>query len=169
LLIRPANKEAKRYAVDFGIDLDQISGEDCLVLLLTDTHFKRSSLDEDLWELAVSEQVEKGHSLKFAELFNIGYDELPCLVIFRDIRSDGHARLKLKGMTAEEIDEQMCTLFTIVHKAVSSGQEPLEAIERYQKQERIREKGQAVFSQVRSLPGKTLEAAMKAWLEAQFG
>lgn len=166
LLILPADEEAIRYAVDFGEELDLISGEGCLVLVLTDTQVKRSGFDEDLWRLAVSEQAKKGHSRTVAGLFDIGYDEFPCLIVFRDIRSPEHVLVKLKGMTAEEIADQMRTLFTVVHKAVSSEEDPLEAIERYQKQERLREKTQAVFSQVRSLPGKTLEVVMEAWIKA---
>jgi hypothetical protein len=166
LLLLPADEEAIRYAVDFREELDLISGEGCLVLVLTDTRVKRSGFDEGLWRLAVSEQAKKGHSRTVAELFDIGYDEFPCLVVFRDIRSPEHVLVKLKGMTAEEIADQMRTLFTAVHKAASSEEDPLEAIGRYQKQERIRGKTQAVFSQMHSLPGKTLETAMEAWLKA---
>ena len=166
LLMLPADGEAIRYAVDFREELDLISGEGCLVLVLTDTQVKRSGFDEDLWRLAVSEQAKKGHSRTVAELFDIGYDEFPCLVVFRDIRSPEHVLVKLKGMTAEEIVEQMRSLFTVVHKATSSKEDPLEAIERYQKQERIRGKTQGVISQMRSLPGKTFEAAVEAWMKA---
>jgi hypothetical protein len=166
LLILPADEEAIRYAVDFGEELGSISGEDCLVLVLTDTQVKRSGFDEGLWRLTVSEQAKKGHSRTVAGLFDIGYDEFPCLVVFRDIRSPEHVLVKLKGMTTEEIIVQMRTLFTVVHKAASSEEDPLEAIEHYQKQERIRGTTQAVFSQVRSLPGKTLEIAMEAWVNA---
>lgn len=166
LLVLPADEEAIRYAADFGEELDSISGEDCLVLVLSDTQVKRSGFDEDLWRLAVSEQAKKGHSRTVAGLFDIGYDEFPCLVVFRDIRSAEHILVKLKGMTAEEIADQMRTLFTVVHKAVSSEEDPLEAIERYQKQERVRGRTQAVISQLRSLPGKTLEIAMEAWVNA---
>jgi hypothetical protein len=169
LLILPSDEEAIRYAVDFGEELDSISGADCLVLVLTDNRVKVSGFDESLWRLAVSKQAKKGHSLTVAELFGTGYDEFPCLLVFRDIRSPEHALVKLRGMTAEEIADQMRTLFTVVHKAVSSEEDPLKAIERHQKQERIREKTQAVFSQMRSLPGKTLEAAMEAWIRALTG
>jgi hypothetical protein len=166
LLVLPSDKEAIRYAVDFGRELDLISRGDCLVLVLTDTQVRRSGFDEDLWQVAVLEQAYKGHSQTVADLFGIGFDEFPCLVVFRDIRSPEHILVKLKGMTAEEIADQMRTLFTVVHKAVSSEEDPLEAIERYQKQERVRGRTQAVISQLRSLPGKTLEIAMEAWVNA---
>jgi hypothetical protein len=69
-------------------------------------------------------------------------------------------------MTAEEIVDQMRTLFTVIHKAASNKENPLEAIEHYRKQERIRGTTQALISEVRSLPGKTLEVAIGAVIKA---
>jgi hypothetical protein len=48
LLVLPADEDAIRYATDFGKELDSISGKDCLVLVLTDTHVQHSGLDERL-------------------------------------------------------------------------------------------------------------------------
>jgi hypothetical protein len=165
-LILPSDEEAIRYAVDFGKELDLISGKDCLVLVLSRTQVKRSGIDERLWRVAVGEQAKKGFSCTVAELFVIGFDEFPCLVLFRDIHSLEHTLVRLKGMTAEEIKDQMRTLFTIVHKAASGGKDPLDAIEHHRKQERIRGTTQALISEVRSLPGKTLEVAIGAVIKA---
>jgi len=112
-LALPSDKEIIRYLIDFGNEIDIISGEDCLVIALGKSEFRRSGFDEkiqqpsiperfsnfleEMWSAAIKEQVSKGYSVKVAQLFNIEITKFPCLLIFQDIRSSDHALITLKG------------------------------------------------------------------------
>ena len=60
LLALPADREAIRYATEFGDELDAISQEHCLVIALSRTGVRRSGFDRKLWSSAVSEHVYDG-------------------------------------------------------------------------------------------------------------
>lgn len=159
-LALPADKETIRYLAEFGKELAVISGKDCLII--SPEWFD----SEKRWRIPIEEQVSKGHSIKIASLFGVDIVELPCLVIFQDIRSSKHVMVSLKGMTADEVAEKMRLVFSIVHKAVSEKINPLRAIEQRRNQENLRVKGKALASQIRSAAGKSFETAMEALIKA---
>ncbi len=181
-LVLPSDKETLRYLVDFGNELDIISGEDCLVIALGKSEFKRSGMDEeikkpsaserfstlleDAWSTVIKEQVSKGYSVKIAQLFNIGLTEFPCLLIFQDIRSSDHAIITLKGMTAEEIAERLRATFSIIHTAVSDKKAVIDTLASHQNSETLRKAGKTIFSKATGIAEKTFETAMEAWISA---
>jgi hypothetical protein len=181
-LALPSDKETLRYLIDFGNELDIISGEDCLVIALGKSEFKRSGIDEEIkkpsiserfsnfleeaWNAAIKEQVSKGYSVKIAQLFNIELTNFPCLLIFQDIRSTDHALITLKGMTAEEIAERMRATFSIIHTAVSDKKPIIETLAYHQNSEALRKAGKTIFSKASGVAEKTFETAIEAWIGA---
>jgi hypothetical protein len=178
-LALPSDKETIRYLTKFGRELDLLSGENCLVIALGKTEFKRFDLDvevqdtkrepnffDKLWNAVMKEQIEEGYSIKIAQLFEIGFNQFPCLLLFQDIRSPNHVVVTFKGMTAEEIAEKIRSLFSAVQKAILEKQNPLEAVESIQSQESFRKTGQTIVGGLRSIAGKTFETAMEAWIRA---
>jgi hypothetical protein len=163
-LLLPADWEARRYVKKFDRELDLISGADCLIIALGKNNFRRLGVDQ--WGRVADRQATAGYSLKVAQLFEIDLTELPCLVVFEDIRSPSHIAISLKEMTAEEIAERMRSLFSIIHKAISEKNNPLAAIEKHRNQENLRKAGQTIVSNLRTFVGATFEAAMEAWIRA---
>jgi hypothetical protein len=165
-LVLPSDKEAIRYLTEFSRELHLISGENCLVLGMGKTELRYFGFDEQLWRIAIAEQTFEGYSLKVAQLFNIAISDIPCLILFRDIRSPEHLAVSLKGMKAEDIAEQIRALFSIVNKAVVDNEDPLKMIERQRNNEQFRKAGSSVISELRNFAGKTFETAMEATIKA---
>ena len=181
-LVLPSDKETLRYLIDFGNELDIISGDDCLVIAIGKTEFRRSGFDEkvqepttverfasfldETWNAAVSEHVTKGYSTKIAQLFNIEVDQFPCLLIFKDIRSPSHLLITLKGMTTDEIAGRMRSIFSIIHKAVTNKVNPLEALAQNRDEEAFQKAGKTILNKVTGFAEKTFETAMEAWIKA---
>jgi hypothetical protein len=166
LLALPADREAIRYATEFGDELDAISQEHCLVIALSKTGMRRSGFDRKLWTSAVSEHVYDGHSARLAGLFGVDFAEFPCLLVFRDIHSEEYRAVSLKGMTAEQIVDEMRSIFSVIRNAVREGGDPLSAVGAYGRRQAAREKGRALIGEVRRIAAGTLLAAIQAWLEA---
>jgi hypothetical protein len=162
----PADREAALYLTKYATELNRMSGRHCLIIALGTTQFKASAEPDRLWELAVDEQLSKGHSFVVADLFNIGYDEFPCLILFRDIRSPEHTVISLKDMTADEMAAYMRSVLFLVRKAYINDEDPLRTIERHKDQEKLRRKGRAIVGQLTTVAEKSFQVAMEAWIEA---
>jgi hypothetical protein len=179
-LILPSDKETIRYLTDFGEELDIISGEDCLVIVLGKSEFRRSGFDnevqrpsltkrvtikiDEIRKSAIREHVEKGYSVKIAQHFGVELTKFPCLLVFDDIRSPAHVIISLKGMTAEEIAERMRSVFTIIHDAAMKKANPLDELTRQQNSENFKKAGKTILSKVSGITEKTFETAMEAWI-----
>lgn len=168
LLALPSDNEAIRYLKDYGKELHLITGNDCLVVTLTGLGFMQYGLDDEIIPLAVDESVAEGYCLQAAELFEVKFDEFPCLVLFRDIRSSEHILVTLKGLDAEGIAQEMRTLFSVVNEAVKQDEDTIIAIEKHNKQQALSEKKRATWSSVQGFAGKTLEKMMEAFVEASI-
>lgn len=167
-LALPSNQGAINYLTKFGKELDLISGENCFVVALSDTKFKCSDFNENVWCEAIEEHITEGHCIKVAQLFDIGFDTFPCLVVFEDIRSTKHIVIKLRMMTDEEIAEKMQTIFSILQKAIKRKKNPIESLESYSNNEKLQQAGHSIVSQIRSFTEKTFEVAMEAWIKASI-
>ena len=181
-LVLPSDKETIRYLTEFGNELDIISGENCLVIAIGKSEFRRSGFDEkiqkptvskrfasfldEMWNSAIKEHVTNGYSVKIAQLFSVEIDSFPCLLIFEDIRSPQHLLITLKGMTAEEISSRMRHIFSIINKAISNKVNPLESLAKMQNKETFLKAGKTILSKVSGFTEKTFEAAMEAWINA---
>jgi hypothetical protein len=180
-LVLPSDKETIRYLTDFGIELDLVSGENCLVIALSKDEFRRSGFDtaikkasvterissflEEMWNAAIREHVSDGYSVHVAQLFEIDLTDFPCLLVFQDIRSPKHVLITLKGMTAEEISEQMRSVFSIIRKAVADKENPVDALAQHRDSEALRKKGKTILTKVGSLAEKTFETAIETWVK----
>jgi len=181
-LVLPSDKETIQYLTEFGNELDIISGDNCLVIAIGKSEFRRSGFDEkiqkpraserftnfldEMWNSAIKEHVVNGYSVKIAQLFGIEIDNFPCLLIFKDIRSPQHLLITLKGMTAEEISSRMRHIFSIINKAVSNKVNPLESLSKMQNEETFQKAGKTILSKVSGFAEKTFETAMEAWINA---
>lgn len=84
-LVLPSDKEIIRYLSDFGIELDIISRNNCLMIYLSDGNFRRPNFKTDDWKYTIERHVSGGGSAQIARLFGIEYDKLPCLLLFQDV------------------------------------------------------------------------------------
>jgi hypothetical protein len=168
LLALTMDKELARYLAESGSELDQISGTECLVIVLSETEVRRSGVDKELWPAVMEEHIQDGYSIRIAKLFDISCEQFPSLVLFRDIRSPEHILVTLKGMSAEEIADRMRSVFSTIQRAVSNGEDPLTALERRRNQEIFRQRGRTLVSHISSIAERTFETAMEAWIKAQI-
>jgi hypothetical protein len=166
ILVFPSDTEAVRYLSEFGYELHLMSGANCLIVTLNQTQFSVPAFEQTTWEKAIGEHVSSGHSATVARLLDIGFDMFPCLVIFKDIRSSNHLVVTLKDMTAQEISEKLRAIFSVIQEASSRSEDPLAALESRRNNEALVSKGQAIVGGLRGFAGKTLEAAMEAWMKA---
>jgi len=165
LLALPADEEVIRYQKEFGKELHLITGENCLVITLTELGFMQYGSDDKIIPLAIDEGVSNGYCLKMADLFKIQFDQFPCLILFRDIRSSDHILITLKGLSKEEVAQEMRELFSVVKQAVKEGKDPLKAVESHSRRQEFADKTKATWSSIRTFVGKTLEKAMQALIE----
>lgn len=173
-LVLPSDQEMVKYLIQFGKELDIVSGENCLVIALGNTEFRRSGFDknlrevEEVWQWVLNDHVSLGYSSKVAKLFDIGFDKFPCLIIFKDIRSSEHHLVTLKEMTSVEIGTRVRFVFSIIHKAVANKNDPLTALQAKRNSEDLQKKGQSIVSGLRSFAGKTFETAVETWIKASI-
>jgi hypothetical protein len=161
-LILPSDKETIRYLTEFGKELNFISGDNCLVIVLSKDAFKSPSFNQGLWNEIVGEHSDEGYSIKFAHIFGIDLTEFPCLLLFREIRSAEHVTIPLNGLTVDELTSKMRAIFSAIHRSVESKKNPLVGVIKLQSIEKVRTVTQKVSGRVESLAEKTLEAAINA-------
>ncbi len=164
LLAFPSDGEIRNYLNHYWRELDMISGNHCLIIVLTEIGFMRIGVDDNLRSMAINEHVEKGYSLSVAELLNIKYDEFPCLVLFNDIRSSDFTIIKLEGLDVQEISFKLRVVFSIIKEAVSHNQKPLEAIKHYWKMESIRKARKQTASKIFNFAENTFEKVLESWI-----
>lgn len=186
-LALPGDTEVLKFLTKFSRELDLLTGENCLILALERSGFRRYGVDnrlrkierntllpelpeffEKIWIAMMREQVEKGYSLQVAQLFNIEYDAFPCLVLFQDIRSQQHILANFKGMTNLEIATVIRNIFSTVQSAAKSGENPLVALERQRRDEKLVKAGKSIMSELRDLANATFDSAMTAWIKSIF-
>ena len=172
-LILPSDTETLAYIGSYGKELDTISGDDCLVMVVADLEgppFRTlSDLPEILaqsskWRKAVEAQAWSGYSLELAKFFHVDLVKFPCMLIFRDIRSSEHVIVTMKGMSADDVAVKMRDIFSLIKQATSDGDDPLMRLERQRNKQQLLEKGQPIVSAIRSLAGITIAALIKSWL-----
>ena len=168
LLALPSDSEAIQYLKEYGRELHLISGDSCLVITLTGLGFMQYGSDDAIMPLTIDESIAEGYCLKAAELFSVGFDEFPCLLLFQDIRKPEHILVSLKGLNVGEIAQEMRTLFSIVSEAVKQGKNPVISVGEYNNQHIRSQKVRSVWRDVQGVMGKTLETMMEAFIKANI-
>jgi hypothetical protein len=168
LLVLPSDTQAIHYLSNNWKELDLISGDNCLVLVFSKNEFWCSSIDQGLCPIVIGEHVNQGSSIDIANLLGVGFDKFPCLVIFRDIRSPEHIMITFKGMTEQEINTSMRSLFSIIQEAAHNKRDPLAAIELHRKEERFHQKGLNIISNIQAVAGNVIETAVTAWIKTNI-
>jgi hypothetical protein len=187
-LMLPSDTELIQYLIKFGPELDAISNNSCLVIMLDSTNFKPSGFDDNFlketkdihffdffkrariktWAKTIQNQSLRGYSVTAASTLNIHLDGFPCLVIFDDIRSANHIIVSLKDMSIEDIARKMRTIFSIINRATASNENPLVAIQNNRKNEDLLRKKRIIVSEIREFAGKTFNAIVQACIEANI-
>lgn len=165
-LLLPSDKEARTYFVDYGKEIDLLSGDNCLVIALSDNDFKSVSFDNNVWRTVAEEHSDEGHSIKVARLFDIDFTQFPCVVFFNDIRSSDYSIISFKGLAAQEISNKMRSIFSAIQEAVESKQSPVATIRKHKNLEFVKSSGKIAAAKTGSFAEKTFETAMQAWIKA---
>jgi hypothetical protein len=169
LLVLPSNKEAIRYLEELSIELKIISNEtNSLVVALGSDQHLRSDVDGETWSSTIKGDIQKGYSVKIGHLFGLDFTQFPCLVVFRGLNSSEQVLITLKSMTAEEIAENMKSIFSIIQRAVDENKSPLEALQRNQNNERLKKAGKSLVIGIRYVADATFKAVMEALANAQI-
>jgi hypothetical protein len=112
------------------------------------------------------------HSAEIARFLNINYDELPCLVLFQDIRNPKHLVVSFKGDDVDQISLKLRSVFSVIHKAVSKKQDPLTALQDKKNDDDVSKVsskiGNSAVQGVRFIAEKTFETAISAWFKYLF-
>ena len=80
------------------------------------------------WSSVVRSLVTKGSALALAATFKVPYENMPCLLLFRDVRKPHHVLVSFRGMDTEEIAETMRQTFTRVRDSVLARRDPLKEL-----------------------------------------
>jgi hypothetical protein len=177
ILLLPRDLELISYLNDYGRELDIITGENSLVILLGNSNYKRVGLDkrirklanEAAWRKAVREHAWQGYSADIAHAIGMRLDSLPCLLMFKDIRSPNRVVVPLGGMIAAEIGHLMRTLFSLVDEAVTNKKDPLRLIRSHLRRKTLLRRGKAVVSAAGGIAETTFEVAIGALIRAVTG
>jgi hypothetical protein len=165
----PADKETANYLHNYRVEIDRLSGENCLIIILGDKEIGIAGFDNDLWQEMVNAHLNKANSVIIADLFDVKYDDFPCLLLFQDIRQPEHVVINLKDMSSDEIASKMRTILSIIKQAIIGGESPLQAIEKNRHQEMLKHQGKVITAGIVEFTKVGFETAMKTWIKASFG
>lgn len=164
LLALPSDKAAIKYLKKYSDELHQISGKDCLVIVLQEDHFGGfgANTPHTYNSFPTSKQVQQHISFStiIANYLGIDLPKLPCLVLFRDIREPDYKVIDLRNLTTTGISKQLREVFSVIQHAASQKIDPLEAIEDMVEDKTAKARKQAVVSEVRQLSRSTFQVAV---------
>ena len=215
ILALPGDREIANYLIRSWEELDDISGDDCLVIFFSNStavsaggakvsfaapyagmpdkmrslaiscshsYFEPVKSDlplsilkaldsESLWNSINNDKETEVHEhfgfgAEVARYFEIPYDQLPCLILFRDVRDYQRILIDLRKMNCQELELLFRSVFTEIHFALIESKDPLQALEAQRKRTELSRKGNLVVSEVQEMVGKTIEAALAAFIAA---
>ncbi len=162
----PADTELTDYLTYSGKELEIISGDDCLIIMLTRVGFRRSGFDDYVKSIIVDEHIHEGQSIPVAKLFGVKFDQFPCLIIFNDIRSSKHILINLKSMKSDEIAIIMRSVFSSIGQALSQKKNPIEVLENDRDKTEFLNKGEKIMSDIQTFAGKTFDKVVESWIKS---
>lgn len=166
-LLLPFDENVRHYLKNHAETLDLISSENCLLIALGRKTFKGH--DPYLWGRTIDEGVSEEYYIDAAKLFQILPKDLPCLIVFEDIRSNRFTKISLGDMTTKEIDKTMRGIFSTIEEAVSKNKSPVDALVRQRNKEEFRRKGQWIISGICEIVGMSIGKGVEIFLGAWFG
>lgn len=173
-LLLSGDEKAISYVKQFGRDLHQISGKNCLVMILIGPKLETLKkeppivddilIEEKIWEerigKAITEQVVRGYTKNVADIFDMGIMDFPSFLLFRDIRSpDSGIPITLKDMSTFEIHQLMREIFSVIELAVKDSKDPLDVLVKKRRNQALLNKGKVVigtFIEISGFVGTTL-------------
>lgn len=167
LLLLPSDKETAQYLTESGAELDLISGDNCLIMLLTaDTISAQAQGNDAGLHTLTTQHVAQGFSVQFADILGVALDKFPCLVLFEDVRSPRHMVVSLRDMDAAEIAETMKAVFSTINAAVEDGKKPLDVLEAQRSREKFLKAGKSIIGVIKTVAEKTFEKVVGAVTDA---
>ncbi len=109
-----------------------------------------------------------GYCNMFARMFNLTYDQFPCMLLFQDLDSRRHIVVSLQGIDAKKIALRMRNIFTVVGNAIAGQRDPLKEVRGYLLKYKIMDKKTKVVNDVVEFAGRTMGFAMQAWINSLF-
>ena len=164
-LVLPSDKVVVKYLQKAGNELNIISGQQCLIIVLGNDYFRTFGLHDEYWIEASANHVTTGESVQVARLFGIDFPDFPCVVFFDDIRSSDFAVVSLKDLQKDDINRVLREVFSIISQNENDSKALIESIQKYTKKQKLREKEGRLKPIVTSFLGKTIETAMEAWIK----
>ena len=166
-----SDKDALLYITEHIKELDAISGNDCLVLLLSQDVVYRHGLPADLLDDDISASSllpydNAGLSPSVARFLEIPLQRLPCMVLFKDIRSSERAIVSLKGMSVQDISYELRETFDIVRDAIKGKKDIVKALIQNQKSEARQQTGKSVLQKIGIIASISYEKAIEALFDS---
>lgn len=164
-LTLPSDSEANRYLSDYGSELQAILGESYLMAAFGTDRCWLSGYENAISVFTTTSDSLKSPSVEIAKLIGVEFSAFPCLVIFQDIKSTEYVVIPFKGKSAEEIADDLRSLFSIIQKTTQSGKSLIPALKNHAGKERFRSIGSMIISNLPNIAGKTFETAIGTLLK----
>lgn len=155
-LTLPSNKEANSYIKEYYDELQVISKPNTLIMITGGDFNLRTNMGDKNLSVGLQEEYSK-----IIQSFHVDFTMLPCMIIFESINSLEGVPIFLKGLSIEEITENMKTIFTIINKAVKSKISPISALQNHKRDTKIKNTKKEVIGVV----AKILDYPLKIFIQ----
>ena len=166
LLSLSSDVEANAYLQEFGRESDQMTGFNCLFMALTNQEVISKNFDDNAWSAAVGDQIKYGLGIQIADLFEVKFEQMPCLLLFEDIRNSSHALIDLQDLEAADVAKKMRFIFGVVKDSVEKNKKTITQIEKTLTQKKREDVEKKITGQVKELTKKTFEVALETIMRA---
>ena len=103
-----------------------------------------------------------------AELLGLELTALPCIILFKSFKSTDYAIVSFKKMTIEQISQKMRSVFSLVNKAVSMKQNPIQVVVKTQSKDTRRQKNKSLIGGIRGFVGTTFKTVVETWITTEI-
>jgi hypothetical protein len=171
-LILPRDEAFYTYLTEDGLELHQLSGDNCYVMILTDDSLAERGADDATaleWTAIVDNYLRTGIASRLITRFDLTFEEYPALAFFEDIRSSEYFLLPLKDLDRDGIGRLMRKTFGELNEAIRAQERPLEALVKTHRREIRHQKTDQLLGGLRYLGGITLVAAVQDIIKKMIG
>jgi hypothetical protein len=185
-LLLPSDGQMGEYLSESAGELNSLSGNNCLILIIHKEKIQRIGTDPKLRSMEslrkknkklnvayfrelLKDQVSEGYSIRMADYFKVPTAEFPCLVFFQGIFSQEHILITFSNMDKKEIAPRMREIFSVIQEAASANTSILRKIESLRTNELFQREGKVMISTIRNIAGKTFQIAIEVWIKSLLG
>ena len=156
------------YFIEYGSELDQISGDDCFVMIVADEVREQLSIKNNLgtnWAILTGSDNGRQINRKLGERFDLVYTDFPAMVFFRNIHDSKYLLIRFKGLTTSEVVNLMREVFSVVVGAVRANKDILSELEKFKMRESLKFKGMVISEGIKELYQISIKAAIEGLFE----